>query len=141
MKRIGRYLKGNRRVVHVFRFQGPVSYVDVYVDANYADCVQTRKSTSGGVVIVGVHVLGCWSTTQATIALSSAESEYIAIVRGCAEGIGLRSVLADFRTDVQLRIWTDGSAARSICLRQGVGHVKHLSTKILWVQQRVKNKQ
>ena len=140
-KRIGRYLKGNRRFVQVFRFQGPCGYVDVYVDANCADCLATRKSTSGGVVIVGVHVLGCWSCTQSTIALSSAESEYIAIVRGSAEGIGLCSVLMDFRTEASLRVWTDSSAARSICLRQGIGHVKHLATKILWVQQRVKRKE
>ena len=139
--RVGRYLKGNRRFVQVFHFQDPVGYIDVYVDANYADCVATRKSTSGGVVCVGIHVLGCWSCTQSIIALSSAESEYVAIVRGSAEGIGLRSVCEDFRTEMKLRVWTDSSAARSICLRQGIGHVKHLSTKILWVQQRVKKKE
>ena len=52
----------------------------------------------------------------------------------------MRSVLEDLRIEIKLRVWTDSSAARSICLRQGIGHVKHLSTKILWVQQRVKRK-
>ena len=80
LKRLGRYLVGNRRFVQRFNFQEIISFLDIYVDANFADCVGTRKSISGGTAMYGEHVLGCWSSTQAVIALSSAESEYMAIV-------------------------------------------------------------
>ena len=35
-----------------------------------------------------------------------------------------------------LRILTDSSAARGIVMRSGVGRVKHLEVKCLWIQAR-----
>ena len=33
--------------------------------------------------------------------------------------------------------WTDNSAARQLVARQGVGRIRHLSGKILWIQDAV----
>ena len=59
----------------------------------------------------GRHVLKVWSTTQATIALSSAEAELIAAVRGAAEGLAMKSILSDLGEECGLRICLDSSAA------------------------------
>ena len=58
-----------------------------FSDSDWAGCVRTRKSTSGGALMRGSHVLRTWCGTQATVALSSAEAELIAAVRGAAEGL------------------------------------------------------
>merc|ERR1712062_809400 len=46
-----------------------------FSDADWAGCQRTRRSTLGGTILLGDHLLKAWSRTQATFALSSAESE------------------------------------------------------------------
>ena len=38
-----------------------------------------------------------------------------------------------------LRLWTDSTASKGICSRQGLGKIRHLDTQDLWVQQRLRN--
>ena len=87
----------------------------------------------------GRHVLKTWSHTQATIALSSAEAELIAAVKGAAEGLAVRSLVQDFGRNCALRVHVDSSAAIGICKRTGVGKVRHLDTRLLWVQELVRD--
>ena len=48
VKRLGRYLKGRKRLVYTHPWQ-VVDMIDVYSDTDWAGCLKTRKSTSGGV--------------------------------------------------------------------------------------------
>ena len=61
------------------------------------------------------------------------------MVKGGAGGLGMLSLLADLGAKLQLRVWTDSSASKGICSRQGLGKVHHLDTQDLWVQQRIRN--
>ena len=47
-KRLGRYLVGRTRAVQLFPYQEAASRLHVYTDSDFAGCVKTRKSTSGG---------------------------------------------------------------------------------------------
>ena len=71
-----------------------------------------------------------------------AESELHSIVSGCSDGIYITRCL-EFRTgkEVEHFQWTDNSAARQLVSRQGVGRIRHLSGKLLWVQDLVLSKQ
>ena len=82
-----------------------------------------------------------WSRTQATIALSSGEAEYYSTVTAAAEALGFRSLLKDLGCTVKIRVWTDSAAAKSIGSRMGIGKVRHLDTKYLWVQQKVRDRE
>ena len=113
--------------------------IDVFSDSDWAGCSKTRKSTSGGCIMFGTHLLHHWSSTQATIALSSAEAELNAIVKACSEGLGFQNVLCEFNLEVPIQIGTDSSAAKGIACRRGAGKVKHLETRQLWVQDLVYN--
>ena len=95
--------------------------LEVYTDTNHAGCIETRKSTNGGLVLHGVHLLKTWSSTQAVVALSSGESEYYGLVKGVSEALGIRSVLGDWRQTREITVWTDSSAAIGVCSRQRVG--------------------
>ena len=53
LKRLGRYLKGQPRVVSLFPWQESQQCIDVYTDANWAGCRASRKSTSGGAILLG----------------------------------------------------------------------------------------
>ena len=51
LKRLGRYLKLRPRVVVMFAFQNKCTFLDTYVDSDWAGCVKTRKSTNGGALM------------------------------------------------------------------------------------------
>lgn len=51
-----------------------------------------------------------------------------------------KAVLEFFDFRVVAKALTDSSAARGIIKREGVGRIKHLSTRMLWAQQVVKTK-
>ncbi len=139
LKRICRYLNRAPRLVYEFKQQS-VSHVDVYTDTDWAGCPRTRKSTSGGCVMFGQHAVKHWSSTQASVSLSSGEAEFAGVIRGAGQGLGYQALLSDLGVEVPLRVWTDSSAAIGICTRQGLGKLRHLDTHTLWVQQAVRTK-
>ncbi len=138
LKRLCRYLAGSPRLVYVYRKQ-KVDCVDIYTDTNWAGCPKTRKSTSGGAVLLGQHTIKHWSSTQTSVALSSGEAEFNGVVRGAGQGLGYQALLGDLGVSVPLRLWTDSSAAIGICSRQGLGKLRHLDAHMPWIQQAVRS--
>ncbi len=137
LKRLCRYLVGLPRLVFVYRWQ-TVDTIEVFTDTDWAGCPRTRKSTSGGCIMVGSHLVKSWSLTQSNVALSSGEAEFNRVVRGSSAGLGYQSIMRDLGQNLPLRVWTDSSAAMGTCSRQGLGKLRHLDTHTLWVQQAVR---
>ena len=110
----------------------------VFVDTDYGGCHTTRRSTSGGAIMFGGHCIKHWSTTQSTVALSSAEAELTGICKGAAQGLGIQALVEDLGFSKSLNVATDAAAAIGICRRRGLGKIRHLATADLWVQDRIK---
>ena len=138
LKRIGRYLGGQRRLVYVYKFQA-VDKIDVYSDTDWAGCAKTRKSTAGGALVMGPHLLKSWSSTLPSVALSSGEAEFYGVVKAGGTGLGFQSLLRDLGHELPLRVWTDSTATVGICGRQGLGKLRHIDTQCLWIQQQVRS--
>ena len=134
--RLGKFLNGRKRAVQLFEWQQEDSDMKVYADSNFAGCKLTRKSTSGGCVMIGKHYIRGWSKTQAVISLSSGEAELAGIVKGTCEAIGAKSISRDLGHEVEGVVFTDSSAALSMTGRIGAGKIRHLDTSMLWVQQK-----
>jgi len=137
IKRLGRFLCGKPRLVFEFPWQD-ASEVTVYSDTDWAGCPVTRKSTSGGAIMLGKHLIKTWSSTQPSISLSSAEAEFYGLVKASGMGLGYRALLRDLGYELPVVVYTDSSAAMGICNRQGLGKLRHLDTHSLWVQQAVR---
>jgi len=137
LKRLGRYLLDKTRVVIKFGYQNNVKELTIWTDTDFAGCVKTRKSTSGGVAMLGNHMVKSWCSTQAIVALSSGEAEYYGIVKGASVALGLRSMLGDFGVETAIRVNTDASAAKGMVNRRGLGKVRHIAVNQLWIQDRV----
>ena len=93
----------------------------IQVDANWAGCSKTRKSTAAvllGFLSVPVHFI---SKTQSVIAQSSTDSDLYAIGSGVAEGLHICESLmeAGLANNVTLEIQTDSSSAKSIAKQYG----------------------
>ncbi len=65
--------------------------------------------------------------------------ELYAAVRGAAEGLGLRSMAQGLGWNWSVRVWTDSLACR-MCLRSGLGRIKHLEVEDLWLKEALKGK-
>ena len=102
-----------------FEWQGRVEEIEVSTDSDWAGCKKTRKSTSGGVVRVGKHVVKSWRLTQKTVTLSSGEAEVIAIVGGVSEALGIKALAADWGVNYSVVAMCDSSAALGIVGRKG----------------------
>ena len=53
--------------------------------------------------------------------------------------LGYQALLRDLDVKVPVRVWTDSTAFMGICGRQGLGKLRHIDTRSLWVQQKVRS--
>jgi hypothetical protein len=94
-KRIIRYIKGT---IHLGIWYPKDSGFELiaFSDADHAGCLDTRKSTSGGLQFMGDKLVSWKSKKQDCTSLSSTESEYVAMSACCAQVIWMRSQLKDY---------------------------------------------
>ena len=89
---------------------------------------------------MGQHVLKTWSVTQPTIATSSCEAELIAMHDGASRAMGLQTAMFEMGLMpklAMLRVYTDSSVAKSFVSTRGLGRMRHLEVKLLWLQEAV----
>ena len=115
--RIGRYFVRYFRVVNSYKYQNEFENVVACTDSEWAGCRRTRRSTSGGCIHKGQHILMFWSETQAVVALSSAEAQLGAAEKASQEVLGIMSL----RKDV-------GETSRGHVWETQVQQVRHLNT-------------
>ena len=84
IKRILRYLKGTLDLGLTLHSSSSHQLV-AYLDADWAGCPDTRRSTSGFCVFLGDNLISWSSRRQPTVSRSSAEAEYRAVAAVVAE--------------------------------------------------------
>lgn len=95
-KRILRYLKGTVDFGITFRLPTDgINQLVAYSDADYAACLDTRKSTSGVVVTINDGPIIWFSRKQGVIATSTTEAEYIAAHDAAKEVVWARALLEE----------------------------------------------
>ena len=88
-----------------------------YSDADYAGDVDDRKSTTGMMFMLGGSTI-CWqSRKQKVIALSSCESEYIAVTTAACQGVWLRRMLNELlkKPGGATTLYVDNKSAIQLC--------------------------
>jgi hypothetical protein len=167
-KRILRYLAGTKDVGIRFNgnsdqeFHGRMSFnfkgADVterkklfkagqlvgYSDADWARDLDTRRSQSGYIYLLAGAPVAWRSARQPTVALSSCESEYVALAEASCEAIFLRRVLAELhhRQPTPTTIYEDNTGAIGLT-NAPIHHkrMKHVDIKYNFVRERALAKQ
>ncbi|GJS72392.1 retrovirus-related pol polyprotein from transposon TNT 1-94 [Tanacetum coccineum] len=92
VKRIFKYLKGTINMGLWYPKDSGFE-LTAFSDADHAGCLDTRKSTSGGIQFLGDKLVSWMSKKQNCTAMSSAEAEYVALSASCAQVMWMRTQL------------------------------------------------
>ena len=115
--------------------------LETFSDADWSASKSNRRSTSCSVHTINNNLVYSSSRNQKVVSLSSCESELHSMVSAACDGIFIRSC-AEFvlGEQVQHMLYTDSSSARQLASRQGCGRARHVSGKILWLQDKTQDK-
>ncbi|CAM8930749.1 unnamed protein product [Rhodiola kirilowii] len=114
VKRILGYLKGTDNLCLFYPMGGDLR-LTAYTDADYAGCRTDRKSTSGMAQFLGPCLISWGSKKQSSIALSTAEAEYITAAACCAQLLWIKQQLSDYGVHLEcVSILCDNTSAINI---------------------------
>ncbi|CAI6374264.1 unnamed protein product [Macrosiphum euphorbiae] len=143
LKRVLRYVKGTTDFGLIYKKGKEVSPLRGFVDADFANDINDRKSTSGYLFqIYGSTV--CWSTRkQSTVAISSTEAEYLALASAIQEAMWLKGLLVEMcviGADEQIVLYEDNQSCIKIAEEpRKHQRLKHLDTKYNFINESIAN--
>nr|GEZ59123.1 retrovirus-related Pol polyprotein from transposon TNT 1-94 [Tanacetum cinerariifolium] len=96
VKRIFRYLKDTINMG--LWYPKDTSFeLTAFLDLDHAGCLNSHRSTSGGIQFLGGDKLVSWSSKkQDCTSMSSAEAEYVSLSACCAQVLWMRTQLIDY---------------------------------------------
>jgi hypothetical protein len=148
-KRVLRYLQGTSTFGIIYR--PPPLRLQGYSDADWAGNMDTRRSTTGYIMMLNNGAIAWRSRLQPTVALSTMESEYMALTEATKELKWVRTFLTELgysngKTDEPTDLFSDSQSAIALA-KNPVSHahakridLRHhfvreaIQDKIIWVQ-------
>jgi len=139
-KRVLRYLKRTINLSLPYK-QTENSDIVGFSDADWASDMDNRHSTTGNVFMMAGNAI-CWlSQKQSTVALSTAESEYIPLSSASQEAVWLRQLFRDIKGDCVARITVmeDNQGTIAMTNNQTNPHrrTKHIDIRYHFVREQV----
>jgi histone deacetylase 1/2 len=139
VKRILRYVKGTLDTGLQIR-KSPLHGISIFTNADWAGCVDDRRSIGGYAIFVGPNLVSWSLKKQPTVSRSSTEAEYKALANGAAEAIWVDSVLSELGVQRQRTpiLWCDNLGATYLTANP-VFHArtKHIEIDFHFVRERV----
>ncbi|KAK4354915.1 hypothetical protein RND71_027109 [Anisodus tanguticus] len=139
LKRIVRYIRGTLEYgLHLY--SSSVSKLVTYMDANWASCPDTKRSTSGYCVFLGDNLISWSSKRQATISRSSAEAEYRVVDNVVSESCWIRNLLLELHCPIPKATLVYSDNVSAIYLSGNpINHqrTKHIELDIHFVHEKV----
>eukprot|EP00253_Pinus_taeda_P002116 PITA_02116 len=125
-------------VVHQLTYRSMIGSLLYLTD--WAGSMDDRKSTSGGAFFMGSRLVSWFSKKQSSIALSTAEVEYVAAASCCTQLLWMMQTLQDFKITCtpHISILCDNTSAINIS-KNPVMHskTKHIPIKYHFLREQV----
>ncbi|XP_074266373.1 secreted RxLR effector protein 161-like [Silene latifolia] len=134
-KKVLRYLQGTKDYMLMFRRTGNLEVVG-YSDSDYAGCIDSRKSTSGYVLMLADGAMSWRSVKQTLTATSTMEAEFVSCFEATSHGVWLKSFISGLRVIDSicrlLRMYCDNSVVVFMAKNNKSGsRTKHISTELM----------
>lgn len=113
VQRILRYVHGTINLGLKIR-RSKSMMVSAFSDADWAGCVDARRSTGGFAFFLGNNLVSWMARKQATVSRSSTEAEYKALANTTAEIMWIQKLLTELKIDhpPAARLWCDNLGAK-----------------------------
>jgi hypothetical protein len=142
VKRILRYIQGTLSMGLKVRRSASTT-VGAFSDADWAGCVDDRRSTGGFAVFFGSNLISWSARKQPTVSRSSTEAEYKALANATAETMWIQQLLTELQVPHSpvARLWCDNIGATYLSANP-VFHArtKHIEVDFHFVRERVAQK-
>nr|GFA21611.1 uncharacterized mitochondrial protein AtMg00810-like [Tanacetum cinerariifolium] len=139
VKRIFRYLKDT---IHMGLWYPKYTGFELtgFSNSDHAGCLDSRKSTSGGIQFLDGDKLVSWSSKkQDYTSMSFAEAEYVSLSACCAQVLWMRTQLKDYGYHFdKIPMYSDSKASTAIsCNPVQHSHTKHIDVRYHFIKEKV----
>jgi histone deacetylase 1/2 len=113
VKRILRYVRGTLSMGLKIR-KSTSMMISAFSDADWAGCVDDRRSTGGFAVFLGSNLVSWMARKQPPVSRSSTEAEYKALANSTTEMMWIQKLLTELRVrhPPVARLWCDNLGAK-----------------------------
>nr|GEV90159.1 copia protein [Tanacetum cinerariifolium] len=110
-----------------------------FLDADYAGCKDTFKSTSGGARFLGEKLMSWSSKKKERTSMSTAESEYVSLSACCAQVLWMRMQLTDYGYHFdKIPLYCDSKLSIAIsCNPVQHSRTKHIAVRYHFIKKHV----
>nr|GEY05258.1 ribonuclease H-like domain-containing protein [Tanacetum cinerariifolium] len=125
----------------LLKFLTSKGFTKAFLNADHAGCIDSRKSTSGGIQFLCDKLVSWMSKKQNCTAMSSAEAEYVALSVSCAQVMWMRTQLQDYGFNYnKIPLYYNSQSAIAIsCNPVQHSHTKHIHTRYHFIKEQVEN--
>ncbi|GJV96112.1 retrovirus-related pol polyprotein from transposon TNT 1-94 [Tanacetum coccineum] len=129
-----------KEVKRIFRYLRGIINMGLWYPKDFG-CLDTRKSTSGGIQFLGDKLVSWMSKKQDCTAMSSAEAKYMALFACCAQVMWIRTQLKDYGFNYnKIPLYCDSQSAIAIlCNPVQHSRTKHIHTRYHFIKEQVEN--
>lgn len=145
VKRTLRYLKGTPDVgiqMYSSKFSEEEEILNAHCDSDYANCNETRRSTTGYIIMYGRSPVSWCTRRQPIVALSSTEAEYIAGADCIKELLYLKTLVQELtKKHVDVKLNMDNQSAIKLS-KNGVFNKrsKHIDVRYHFMTENVRER-
>ncbi|KAI5355814.1 hypothetical protein L3X38_008709 [Prunus dulcis] len=140
-KRVLRYIQGTLDYGIAYE-KGKEAMLVGYCDSDWLGCEDDMRSTSGYAFRLGLGVFSWASVKQSSVALSTAEAEYVSAAEATTQAVWLRFVLSDFGEEQveATPILCDNTSAIAITKNPVHHHrTRHISRRVHFIRDALQN--
>lgn len=142
-KRILRYIKSTLNLKMMYQKNSNSDLLVGFVDADYENDINDRKSISGYVFKVYGNTITWASRKQESVSLSSTEAEYVSLVLGVSEQEWLTMLLNEmgFKRKKPVVMFEDNQSCQTVAEGQReYKRMKHIDVKYHFIQDMIEKK-
>nr|GFC05899.1 copia protein [Tanacetum cinerariifolium] len=112
-----------------------------FLDVDHAGCIDTRKSSSGGIQFLGDKLVSWMLKKQDCTTMSSTEAKYMALSASCAQVMWMRTQLQDYGLNYnKIPLYYDSQSAIGIsCKPIQHSRTKHIHTRYHFIKEQDEN--
>jgi len=138
-KYVFRCVNGTRNLGQFYRYT-TMNAIDVYVDADFAGRHDTRRSTSGYIVLFNNCCVSWLPNKQASFAKSTTEAEFVAMSYSTRHIRWLLKGLADLRLNVLITMHADNPGANFLAVNPQINvRTKHMAVDFFITREALQN--